>query len=92
VEYRNDLMGLPNSPVIGEIPLSDSSEAILNLRTNLLLGLEDNQKVIMIVSESEGDGKTYISNQLTDVLKQAGKSVKLFNKLRSNWSPRTKRS
>lgn len=79
VEYRNDLMGLPNSPVIGEIPLSDSSEAILNLRTNLLLGLEDNQKVIMIVSESEGDGKTYISNQLTDVLKQAGKSVKLFN-------------
>ena len=75
IDTPKDISQLSKSPLIGEVPLSEHGEAIRNLRTNLLLGLEEGQKVILIASESEGDGKTYIAKQLTDSLTAIGRKV-----------------
>jgi uncharacterized protein involved in exopolysaccharide biosynthesis/protein involved in polysaccharide export with SLBB domain len=75
IDTCQDINNISKSPVIGEIPLSDQSEAIRNLRTNLLLSIENGQKVIMLASYFEGDGKTYIAKQLTDSLTAIGKNV-----------------
>ena len=79
VVTRNDLKLSSDSQLIGEVALSDQDEAIRNLRTNLLLGLEENQKVIMFVSDADGDGKTYLAKQLTDSLSSIGKKALYFN-------------
>ena len=75
IDTCQDINNISKSPVIGEIPLSDQSEAIRNLRTNLLLSIENGQKVIMLASYFEGDGKTYIAKQLTDSFTAIGKNV-----------------
>ncbi|MBR1410672.1 MAG: polysaccharide biosynthesis/export family protein [Prevotella sp.] len=75
IATRKDIKSLTKSPMVGEIPLADQSEAIRNLRTNLLLGMEEGQKVIFMVSESESDGKTYLAKQLTDSLTAIGKKT-----------------
>lgn len=75
IETRKDIAAISKSPVVGEIPLLNQSEAIRNLRTNLLLGMEEGQKVIMMVSDAEGDGKTYIARQLADSLTAIGKKA-----------------
>jgi uncharacterized protein involved in exopolysaccharide biosynthesis/protein involved in polysaccharide export with SLBB domain len=79
VEFLSDLNTLTNLPLIGIIPLSEQSEAIRDLRTNLLLGLEDGQKVVLMVSESEGDGKTCLAKRLVDSLTTIGKKALYFN-------------
>ena len=79
VEFLSDLNTLTNLPLIGIIPLSEQSEAIRNLRSNLLANLEDGQKVILMVSESEGDGKTYLAKQLVDNLTTIGKKALYLN-------------
>ena len=70
---------LVKSPVVGKIPLSDDGDAIRNLRSCLLLDMKPEQKVIMVVSESEGDGKTFISKKLSDALQQTGKKTLLLS-------------
>ena len=79
MEFLSDLNTLTNLPLIGIIPLSEQSEAIRNLRSNLLANLEDGQKVILMVSESEGDGKTYLAKQLVDNLTTIGKKALYLN-------------
>ena len=79
VETPMDLDSLSKSPLIGQIPLSDQVEAIRDLRTSLLLGLEDGQKVVLMVSESEGDGKTCLAKRLVDSLTTIGKKALYFN-------------
>lgn len=79
VETPKDLDSLSKSPLIGQIPLSNQDEAIRDLRTNLLLGLEDGQKVVLMVSESEGDGKTCLAKRLVDSLTTIGKKALYFN-------------
>ena len=79
VETPKDLESISKAPLIGEIPLSAQDEAIRTLRTNLLLRLESDQKVIMFASYSDGDGKTYLSKQLADSLTTIGKKVILIN-------------
>lgn len=74
IETPNDLT-IAKSLLIGEIPLSEQSEAIRNCRTNLLLGLEEKQKVILVASDADGDGKTFLARQLTDSLSTIGKKV-----------------
>lgn len=75
IETGKDIESLSKCPVIGEIPLSEQDETIRILRTNLLLGLEDGQKVIMLASGSEGDGKTYLAKRIADSLSAIDKKV-----------------
>lgn len=79
VDTRKDLESLSKLSVIGEIPLTEQSEAIRNLRTNLLLNMEEGQKVILVASNADGDGKTTIVKQLADSLTTIGKKVALVN-------------
>ena len=79
IDTSSDISHLGNKTLIGEIPLSDSDEAIRNLRTNLLLSLEPNQKVIMLASDKEGDGKSFLAKKLCDSLMAIGKKVNLLD-------------
>ena len=75
IETRKGINAISKEPVIGEIPCDDQNEAIRNLRTNLLLEMKENQKVILFVSASDGDGKTYLAKQLSDSLVAIGKKA-----------------
>ena len=87
IDTLKDIASVSNSPVIGEIPLVNQVDAIRNLRTNLLLGLEKEQKVLLVASESQGDGKTYIAKQLAESLTAIGKKALYWDlDLRSNTS------
>ena len=79
IDTRKNINKLSSSPILGEIPLTDQTEAIRNFRTNLLLQLEDDKKVIMIVSNAPNDGKTFVSQKLSDSLLQIGKKVLYLN-------------
>lgn len=75
IETEADLEPDSKCPIIGNVPLSNQDESIRILRTNLLLDLEEGQKVILVVSDSQGDGKTFIAKRLTDSLSSIGKKV-----------------
>lgn len=75
IDTRKDIESLSIYPLIGMIPLSDHGEAIRSLRTNLLLGLEEDQRVILMVSNSPDDGKTFLAKQLSESLSAIGKKV-----------------
>lgn len=79
VETRQDVESLTSLPIVGEIPPGDSGEAIRNLRTNLLRSLKPDQKVILFVSETDGDGKTYLAERLDDTLKSIFKKSIYLN-------------
>ena len=79
IDSRNDMELIFDSPIVGEVKLNDQGESIRSLRTNLLLNLESNQKVILVTSESNGDGKSYIASNLSDSLQQIGKNVLLLD-------------
>ena len=79
IETRKDIEKSCRYPVIGEIPLSQYDDAIRTFRTNLLLNLQKEQKVILVASHSLGDGKTFLAQQLTDSLTIIGKKVTLIN-------------
>lgn len=79
VETRQDVESQTSLPIIGEIPPGDSSEALRNLRTNLLQCLKSEQKVILLASEADGDGKTYLAERLNDTLKSIGKKALYLN-------------
>lgn len=79
IDTKNDLLPLTKRPVLGGVPMNDKGEAIRSIRTNLLLNLKDDQKVIMIVSNSEGDGKSYIAKGLAESLASIGKKVSFMD-------------
>lgn len=79
IETRKDLESLSKLPVIGEMPLTEQSDAIRNLRTNLLLNMEEGQKVVLVASHADGDGKTFLARQLADSLTTIGKKVAFVN-------------
>ena len=89
IDTKAELQAVTKLPILAELPHGDSSEAIRTARTNLLLQLKDAQKVILVASDQEGDGKTYIARQLTDSLAAIGKKAQYINgDLRSSASPR----
>lgn len=75
IDSVRDLKIITKDPVVGEIMLGQDDEGIRTLRSNLLLNLKPEQKVVMLVSESEGDGKTFLSKQLTDSFTAIGKKA-----------------
>lgn len=85
IDTREELDAVSKQPFLAEISASNSDEAIRNLRTNLLLNLQPDQKTILVVSQNNGDGKTFIAQHLVDSLKVIGKSATYINAdLRNN--------
>jgi capsular exopolysaccharide synthesis family protein len=59
--------------VIANHPKSQVSEAFRNLRSNIsYLGGKDNKKIIMVTSTVSGEGKTFISMNLSSVMAIGG--------------------
>lgn len=79
IDKREELEALTYLPFLSEIPTSDTDEAIRNLRTCLLLNLKPDQKVILVTSQREGDGKSFISQHLTDSFNAIGKKTLYVN-------------
>lgn len=75
IETPSDLEQLSKASLIGEIPFADQDESIRTLRTNLLRSLTPDQKVLMIASASDGDGKTFLAKKLVESLNTIGKKA-----------------
>ena len=75
IDTREELEAATKLPFLTEISASNSDEAIRNLRTNLLLNLQPDQKTILVTSHNNGDGKTFIAQHLVDSLKVIGKEA-----------------
>lgn len=75
IDTREELDAATKLPCLAVISASNSDEAIRNLRTNLLLNLGPNQKAILVASQNNGDGKTFIAQHLVDSLKVIGKNA-----------------
>lgn len=79
IDTRQELEAATRIPVLTEIPLQDNGDAIRNLRTNLLLNLKENQKAILVASQNEADGKTFIAQHLAESLNAIGKKTLLID-------------
>lgn len=79
IDTRQELEAATRIPVLTEIPLQDNGDAIRNLRTNLLLNLKENQKTILVASQNEADGKTFIAQHLAESLNAIGKKTLLID-------------
>lgn len=79
IDTREELEAATKLPLLAEISAGNSDEAIRNLRTNLLLNLQPDQKTILVTSRNNGDGKTFIAQHLVDSLKVIGKNALYFN-------------
>lgn len=75
IDTREELEAATKLPFLAEISTSNTDEAIRNLRTNLLLNLQPDQKTILVTSRNNGDGKTFIAQHLVDSLKVIGKDA-----------------
>lgn len=75
VDTRSELEATIKLPILAELPQGNSDESIRDLRTNLLLNLKAGQKTILVVSEHDGDGKTFVAQHLVDSLKVIGKDA-----------------
>ena len=85
IDTREELEAATKLPFLTEISAMNSDEAIRNLRTNLLLNLQPDQKTILVTSRNNGDGKTFIAQHLVDSLKVIGKDAAYVNAdLRNN--------
>ena len=59
--------------------LGGDDEALRNIRTNLLLQLKGDQRVIMVTSDQDGDGKTTLAKQLAESLSAIGKKAEYLD-------------
>ena len=75
IVYRKDLESITDLPILGEVLINDDLENFRKIRTNLLLNVQPDNRVIMFASENDGDGKTYLAHHMVETLSQIGKSV-----------------
>ena len=75
IDTRAELESLTRLPIIGEIPSTNSDDALRTLRTNLLLNLKDNQKTILVASATPAAGKTFLAQHLAATLTAIGKKA-----------------
>jgi tyrosine-protein kinase Etk/Wzc len=81
------LGGIPSDPNILNVPIvvnqsskSNSTESFRHLRTNLnYLSPETNHKIVLISSIHPGEGKTYVSSNLSAIISKAHKRVLLID-------------
>ena len=75
IDTRAELESLTRLPIIGEIPSTNSDDALRTLRTNLLLNLKDNQKTILVTSATPAAGKTFLAQHLATTRTAIGKKA-----------------
>src|SRR5690606_940903 len=91
VHSRKDIEEKFNAPILGEIPASDDpvvkdndrsslAEAFRILRTNIafMLGAKKDSAVIFVTSTTSGEGKSFVSTNLSRILAMSGKRVLLI--------------
>ena len=76
IDTRQELESATKLPILTELT---STTAIRTLRTNLLLNIKENQKVLLIASANKGDGKSFVAKKLEESMVAIGKSVALIN-------------
>ena len=79
IDTFEELKAQTRHTCLAEIPALNSEEAIRNMRTLLLLNLKPGQMTILIASQNEGDGKSFIAKHLVDSLTVIGKKVLLVD-------------
>lgn len=79
IDTRQELEEASKLPILSEVFLKDNDDAIRTMRTNLLYHLKEGQKVVMMASQSQGDGKTYLAQHLAGSLTQIGKKAKYLD-------------
>ena len=78
-DTRQELESATKLPILAELTSTTAEEAIRTLRTNLLLNLKKDQKVLLVASANKGDGKSSIAKRLEDSLNAIGKRALLIN-------------
>lgn len=79
IDTRQELESATKLPILAELTSTTAEEAIRTLRTNLLLNLKKEQKVLLVASANKGDGKSSIAKRLEDSLNAIGKRALLIN-------------
>lgn len=79
IDTRQELEAATKLPILAELTAANADEAIRTLRTNLLLNIKEDQKVLLVVSANKGDGKSFVAKKLEESLVAIGKSVALIN-------------
>ena len=79
IDTRQELESATKLPILAELTPASADEAIRTLRTNLLLNIKENQKVLLIASANKGDGKSFVAKKLEESMVAIGKSVALIN-------------
>lgn len=80
IDSRTDIEAIGDYLYLGEIPSKGNDEtACESLMANLLSYLKDGQKVILIASDADGDGKSFVAQHLTETLTATGKKVNVLN-------------
>lgn len=79
IDTREELEAATKLPILADLTAANADESIRNLRTNLLLNLKEGQKAILVASQNDGDGKSYIAQQLEESLVAIGKKVALID-------------
>ena len=79
IDTRQELESATKLPILAELTPATADEAIRTLRTNLLLYIKENQKVLLIASANKGDGKSFVAKKLEESMVAIGKSVALIN-------------
>lgn len=91
VHSRKDVEDFFNPPILGEIPKSEETvvkdndrsslaEAFRILRTNIAFMLDSKKKsaVIFVTSTTSGEGKSFVSTNLSRILAMSGKRILLL--------------
>ena len=79
IDTRQELESATKLPILAELTPATADEATRTLRTNLLLNIKENQKVLLIASANKGDGKSFVAKKLEESMVAIGKSVALIN-------------
>ena len=79
IDTKQELEEISKLPILSEVFLNSNDDAIRALRTNLLYNLKDGQKVIMMASHNNGDGKSYLAQRLAESLTQIDKKAQYLN-------------
>ena len=91
IHSRKDIEEKFNAPILGELPTSDDpivrdndrsalAEAFRILRTNVafMLGKKKDSAVIFVTSTTSGEGKSFVTTNLSRILSMSGKRVLLI--------------
>jgi uncharacterized protein involved in exopolysaccharide biosynthesis len=79
VDVPGELKKCTKLPLLCMLAPGDDEENIRNVRSNLLAQLKDGQRVIMVTSDRDGDGKTWLAKSLAESLTAIGKTAQYID-------------